>query len=116
MHSSAARWCLILGLAYVFAFFGIGKIIHPLLWIQWIPAWFEGALGMTRETWLTIFGWVEILLAAALLIPKTKVQRIVAALIAVHLVGVLSQTGLFNDIGIRDTGLFFMALALVFIL
>jgi uncharacterized membrane protein len=115
-RSSYPRIFLILGLAYVFAFFGIGKLVHPLLWIQWIPPFAEGLFGLTREVWLTIAGVMEILLAIGLLMPVRKVQKIVAVLLALHLVMVLSQTGLWHDIGVRDMGLLFMALALMFAL
>lgn len=116
MHRTLSRWLLIAGLAYVLALFGMGKILQPLLWIGWIPVFFEGLMGLSRDAWLTFFGGMEILLAVALLIPKTKVQRVASLLVALYLLGVISQTGLFNVIGVRDTGLFFMALALIFTL
>lgn len=114
MRRNVLQWMCIVGLAYVFALFGVEKIVRPLLWIQWIPPWFEGVFGLSRETWLTIFGLVEVLLAGLLLIPQRILQRIVAVLMTLHLVAVLTQTGLLNDVGVRDTGLLFIALGLVF--
>ena len=107
-----ARWILALSLAYVFAFFGVEKFLHPLLWIGWIPPWMEGALGLTRNQWLPIFGVFQILLAASLLVPKGRIQKFSAAIAAFFLLAVLTQTGLLNDIGVRDLGLLCAALAL----
>ena len=106
------RWLLIIGLAYVFGTFGIEKIFYPLFWIQWIPPSLDGFLGLSRAIWLTIAGVLEILLAGFLLIPRRKLQRVIAILMAVYLVFVLSQTGLWSDVSVRDTGLLFMALGL----
>lgn len=106
---------LALGLAFVFGAFGIGKFEDPLLWIGWMPAWMDGLLGLPQSTWLRIVGLTEILLALLLLIPVRTVQRVAAILMALHLLGVLTQTG-WNDIAIRDIGLLLSSLALLFLL
>jgi len=112
----SAKWILITGLAYVFAIFGIGKFVQPLLWIGWIPLWMEGVLTFTRDQWLNVFGAVEVVLAVLLLIPKKKIQRVAVILMALHLVAVITQSGLLNDIGVRDTGLLLMAVGLFVLL
>jgi len=114
-RQSAAKYLLIIGLAFVFGYFGIDKLIHPEFWLGWIPEWMEGMVGLTRENWLVIIGLTEALLAILLLIPVRVVQRVGATLIALHLVAILTQVG-WNDIGIRDLGLLFSTLALIFLL
>ncbi len=110
-----ARWILIAGLAFVFLYFGINKFTDPLLWIGWIPKWMDGLLGMDINLWLKILGALEILLGVGLLIPVRNIQKIVTVIIALHLIGVLSQVG-WNDIGVRDLGLLSMTAALWFLL
>ncbi len=106
------RWILIIGLAFVFGYFGIDKFIHPLTWSGWIPAAFDGMLGMGKDQWLKIFGVIEIVIALGLLLPMFILQRVAAGLAALHLFAVLTQTG-WNDIAVRDIGLVTIALALL---
>lgn len=113
---TVVRWLLVAALAYVFLFFGIDKLIRPLLWIGWIPPVLEEIFGLTRNQWLSVVGVVESILGLLLLIPKMKLQRIVVALMALHLLAVLTQTGVFTDIGVRDTGLLLASVALFFLL
>lgn len=110
-----ARWSLILGLAFVFAYFGIDKFLHPLIWIGWIPAWMDGLLGMKPAAWLQIIGVAEIVIAAAILLPVRVVQQIAVIGAAVQLVAILIVGG-WNDIAVRDTGLLTMAIALFYLL
>ena len=112
MQPRVSRFLLIIALAYVFLFFGLDKFVRPLLWIGWIPPSFDGFLGFTRSIWLQIFGVIEIVLGVLLLIPRVQIQRIAAAVMALHLGAVLTQTGLLTDTGVRDTGLFLAALSL----
>lgn len=106
------RWLLILGLAFVFGYFGIDKFWHPILWIQWIPDWMDGLIGMNKDAWLKLIGASEIILAVGLLLPSYLIQRIAAALCGLHLLGVLTQTG-WNDVAVRDIGLLAIAITLV---
>jgi len=110
-----AKWLLVAALAIVFGWFGIDKFLSPFLWIQWIPPWFEGLLTLTRDQWLSVIGAIEIVFAALLLIPVRRIQLVAASLIALQLVGVLTQTG-WNDIGVRDLGLLLSSVALLFLL
>lgn len=107
------RWLLIFGLAFVFGYFGIDKLIHPELWTQWMPVWMDGLMGFSTEGWVKVIGIVEIILAAGLVIPWPGTQRIAAGLSVFHLAAILTQTG-WNDIAVRDIGLLAMALALTF--
>ncbi len=107
-----SRMFLRIGLCYVFIAFGIDKFVHPLLWLGWIPPWMESFLGMSRTTWLPVTGAVEILIGLAALFPVRIIRFLGSLGMVLHLIVVLTQTGLLNDIGIRDTGLLLGAAAL----
>ena len=109
------RWILILGLAFVFGYFGIEKFIQPLNWIGWMPKWMDGLLGMGINAWLSIIGAGEIAIAIGLLIPIRLIQQIASVLAALHLAGILTQIG-WNDVAIRDIGLLAIAIAIPFLL
>lgn len=107
-----SRMFLRISLSYVFIAFGADKFVHPFLWLGWIPPWMESFLGMSRETWLQIIGVTEIVIGIAALFPLRIIRQLGAMAMILHLIGVFTQTGLLNDIGIRDTGLLLVAIAL----
>lgn len=104
-----ASWLLTLGLLYVFGWFGIDKLLNPLTWVGWMPGMLEGLFGFSKVIWTQIIGGIEVALALGLLIPWIK--RYAALFMFLHLIAVLAVTG-FSEIGIRDTGLLFMAAGL----
>ncbi len=106
-----ARWTLVLGTAFVFLYFGIEKFVHHDLWIGWMPEWMEGLLGLSLNTWMNVIGVTEILIGAAVLVPVRRVQRIIALLASLHLLGILTEVG-WNETGVRDFGLLCMTVAL----
>lgn len=110
-----ARFLLTAALTFVFGVFGVWKFLQPLLWIGWIPLWMEGILGFSRETWLSVIGGIEILLAGLLLAPIQTLRKVACVLIALHLIAVLTQTG-WNDVFVRDAGLLLASLALLVLL
>ncbi len=103
------------GLVVVFGWFGIEKILHPMLWIGWMPMSFEGMFGLSRNQWLTVIGVTEIVFAVLILVPIRNVRKTGALLMAAHLFGVISIAG-FSDIGIRDFGLLTGTIALFFLI
>ncbi len=112
---NVSRWILALSLGFVLAMFGIWKFTEPDMWIGWMPMWMEGLMGMERMMWLQVIGAAEIVFAALVIIPIRLVRKTGAALIALHLIGILTQTG-WNDIAVRDIGLLGSSLALFFLL
>jgi len=112
---SFALYALIIGLATVFGYFGYDKFANPLIWIGWLPPWMDGLLGLSKEVWLKVTAGIEIVLAILIIVPKVKVRQAGAVLMALHLIGVLTQTG-FNDIAIRDFGLLMASVGLFFLL
>lgn len=103
-RTQSAKWVLVAGLVFVFGYFGIDKFLNPLVWIVWMPTWMDGLMGMPKDTWLQIMGVLEMVMAVLVLLPMRRVQQLGVMLMAVHMLGILSQVG-WNDIAIRDIGL-----------
>lgn len=98
-----------LGLVIVFGVFGIDKIVHWPLgmdWTAWMPAWLT---FVPAAPFMYFMGVVETIAAMFLLIGKYV--RIVALACALMLAGIVASFG-FNEIMIRDLGILAMALAL----
>ncbi len=112
---SIARVLLSLGMGFVFLYFGIEKFLHPLLWIDWLPAWMDSFASLDKNQWLKIIGAMEIAIGLGILAPFDSVKKWAALLATLHLGAILTQTGL-NDIAVRDIGLLFMATALFFLI
>lgn len=112
---TTARWTLILGIAFVFLYFGIEKFTDPKTWIGWMPAWMDGLMGYKVDLWLKVIGATEIVIGAMVLVPVRLVQKIGSLLASLHLVGILTQIG-WNDIAVRDTGLLCMTTALWYLI
>ncbi len=106
---------LICGLAFVFVWFGIDKLVHPTIWSGFLPLWMDGFLGYPNTAWILVIGCLEILFAILILIPVRHVRQAGAAIICLHLAGIIWQVG-WNDIGVRDIGLFMSSVALLCLL
>ena len=103
------QFVLRLGLVIVFGVFGIDKIVHWPLgmeWSAWMPAWLP---FMPGAPFMFAMGVIETIAAVLLLIGKYV--RIVALACAFLLAGIVVSFG-FNEIMIRDLGILAMALAL----
>ena len=105
-----ARRILILSLAFVFAYFGIDKFIHPAFWQGWIPSWLSGDFGLDALTWLKVIGSIEIATAVLIFQPFRLLRRLGCLLAVLQLIGILTQTG-WNDIAVRDIALMAIAIA-----
>lgn len=116
MSRKLPAWILSVALGSVFLWFGIDKFVHPILWTGFLPAWMDGFFGIPKETWITVIGVLEIVMGAMVLIPQRHVRLAGATWIILHLLGVLSQVGLDNDVGVRDAGLMLSGVALAVIL
>ncbi len=112
---TTARWTLILGLSFVFLYFGVEKFLHPNVWIGWMPKWFDGLFTMNMLWWLKTIGVLEIVIGVGLLIPIRLLQQIASIGASLHLVAILTQIG-WNDVAVRDSGLLCMATALFYLL
>lgn len=106
--SKYSQLVLRLGLAFVFALFGIDKIFHgPLhvVWSGWIPNW----LPFPEAPFLYVLGALEVIVAMLLLV--NRFVRLAALACAAFLAGVAFSFGI-NEYTVRDIGLIAMALAL----
>lgn len=95
-------------LGLVFLWIGTDILRHPETWIGYLPA--SLPFGVPREVGLKLNGVFDVLLGVMLMVrvfPKTM-----AALAALHLIGVLATTGL-DAVVIRDVGLLGASLALL---
>ncbi|MSR67965.1 hypothetical protein EXS65_04050 [Candidatus Peribacteria bacterium] len=114
-RTAIARSILIIGIAFVFLYFGIEKFVHPNLWIVWMPDWMDGLLGLTLGSWLSIVGVTEIVIAVLLLVPVRIVRQVAIIAASLHLFGIVMEVG-WNDVGVRDIGLMFMSVSLWFLI
>jgi uncharacterized membrane protein len=100
------KWIPIIGLSFVFIYFGIDKFVHPQLWMSWIPPFMDGLLGISKANWNSIIAVSEIIMSVVLLMPKTR--RLGALLMSLHLIAIVFMT-FPSDIAIRDIGLLSIA-------
>lgn len=114
-RNQTAKYILIGALVFVFGYFGIEKFTRPDFWIDWMPVWIDGALGMDKYTWLSVFGVLEIATALGLLIPIRRLQQLAAVGMIVQLLGILTQTG-WGDVAVRDVSILISAIALFLLL
>lgn len=112
MERKLSLWFLIAAFVFVFGWFGIDKLRNPLLWTGFLPLWIDGFFGISVDVWIVVIGFIEIFLAALLLIPVRRIRQLGTLLVVLHLAGVVWQVG-WNDIGVRDIGLLISALALL---
>jgi len=96
------------GIAIVFLWFGISKIIDPTAWISWLPQWIV-QLPISVTTNLIIQGMIETVVGALLLIGLFT--RFAAVIAALTMVIVIISVG-YSDIAIRDLGILSIAVAL----
>jgi uncharacterized membrane protein YphA (DoxX/SURF4 family) len=109
-HSQLA---LRIGLALVFLWFGVDKLMHPQYWLDaWVPQGiqaFVAGLSVAPRDALNLLGIVEVLVALSLF--TGYFVRWFAAAIA-FLVGVSLVHG-FNEVLVRDVGLIGALVALI---
>jgi len=99
------------GLAIVLFWFGINQILDPSKWVFFIPEWVVSASAISPELIVLLNGGIEIVLGAFILLGIFL--RVSALIVALHLFGIALSLGN-SPSAIRDVGLAFMALALVF--
>ncbi|MBI2548210.1 DoxX family membrane protein [Candidatus Woesearchaeota archaeon] len=122
-YVSYAPMILRLGLSIVFLWFGITQLVNPESFLGYIPQWlYPHPLDMMHEHPLQMFhqlpltphliimgnGIIEIILGGMLLLGL--LTRIVALLLMGHLLVIMLGLG-YNDIAVRDFGLFIATLS-----
>lgn len=99
------------GIGIVFFLFGIDKFFHVQNWMAYIPVWLPPYIPMSLEMFMYIQGVVEAILGLFLIIgfwSRTSAFFCAAILL------VITISMRYNELSIRDFGLFLGALALVF--
>ena|SRR5579862_6576715 len=109
--TGTAVWLLRAGLAFVFLYAAISSLEHPLTWAGYLPNILLEHID--PQLLVRIFAIYELLLTAWLL--SGKYARYAALLTAVTLGGIIVSDLASLVITFRDVGLFFMALALAYL-
>lgn len=97
------------GVGIVFIIFGVDKFIHPELWIAYMPAWFTALVPIDLTLHMYIQGAVESLLGFFLIIGFWSRTT---AFICTLMLGAITVSLGYNEIAVRDFGLFLAAGAL----
>ena len=97
------------GIAVVFLIFGVDKFFHEDSWLAYVPVWAAKMIPIDMTLFMYIQGVIEALLGFLLLIGFWS--RTVSFLCALHLAGIIVALG-YNEITVRDFGLFMATLAL----
>lgn len=97
------------GLGITFLLIGIDILRHPDVWLGYLPA--SLPFGIPRELGLKLNGVFDV--GLGLLLTIRMFPKIVAALAATHLIGILVSYGL-DAVTVRDVGLLGATLALFF--
>lgn len=97
------------GLGIVFLWIGFDILKHPDAWIGYVPT--ELPFGLDRVLALKINGVFDAIVGSLLILGWWP--KIIAALAALHLIGILVDQGV-DQVIIRDVGLLGASLALLF--
>ncbi|MBI4143838.1 DoxX family membrane protein [Candidatus Woesearchaeota archaeon] len=109
MKRVSSAFLLRLALAIVFAWFSVNQFVSPEIWTSYIPSFIGKYAPLSLLVYVNAV--FELVLAVFLLIGKYT--RVFAVLAALHLFSIAVSVG-YNDIGVRDFGLFLSAVALAF--
>ncbi len=92
-----------------FLLIGISQMSKPISWTAWIPS-FILSFPITPVLFIIITGTFNIIVGFLLL--SGILTRLAALLAALHLAGILATIG-YNDIFMRDLGLFLASLSIL---
>ena len=98
-----------IGLAVVFLWIGIDTLLHPIVWLAWVPQWLLNIIPFSPTMFMYIHGSIEALLGLMLLVGF--LTRKVSAVAAVMLAAIIVILG-FNDLAARDFAILTIAVAL----
>ena len=101
-----------IGLAVVFLWIGIDTLLHPIVWLAWVPQWLLNIIPFSPTMFMYIQGSVHVLLGSLLLVGF--LTRKAAAVAAVILAAIIITLG-FNDLAARDFAILTIAIALALV-
>ncbi|HEV2412645.1 MAG TPA: hypothetical protein VGS28_02450 [Candidatus Saccharimonadales bacterium] len=110
-NDSLARWLLRVGLAFVFVYAAVSSLIHPLVWVGYLPNLITNHLDGTLI--LKLIAIYQLLLAVWLM--SGRYVRYAALLGALTLAGIVISNPGQTLVTFRDVGLICMALGLAVI-
>ncbi len=97
-----------IGISLVFLWFGWQQVFDPNTWVSLIPEWATRFSGLSAGTLVLVNGTFELVFGSLLFLGIFT--RVVAFLLALHLLHIMSVVG-YNSIGVRDFGLSMGAIA-----
>ncbi len=101
--------CLRLGLGLVLIWFGVSEILDPVTWSAYVPSLVEPLLPVPVTTFVMVNGGLEIILGGFLILGFYL--QLTSIIVALHMFFIVLGVG-YNEIGVRDFGLFMAAVAL----
>lgn len=104
------RFSLLVGLAFVFLYSGVMKLLHPLVWQASVPSWLSGVGGQSVHTWLIALATLEVMIGIACILPHVLFQRI-GTFLGAALIPTLLITSGWTDAAPRDIALLCMTVA-----
>lgn len=107
--SLIAPFVLRIGIAIVLLWFGVNELMRPHVWTAYVPEIVAQYLPFSVYLFVIFNGVVEVILGFLLVVGYRI--RIVSGLVTLHLLLIVLSVG-YNDIGVRDFGLFMAALSL----
>lgn len=101
LRKDSGTGVLRIGLALVFLWFGSNQLLFTKDWLVWLPPT-AFHLPISAEALVMLNGSMEVALGLLLLLGLFT--RVVALLLALHLLPIILTVG-YNDVGVRDFGL-----------
>jgi len=96
-------------LGFVFLVFGIWQIIQPNYWVSYLLLWTK---NFNQELLMRFNGLFNFIVGLGLI--SGIYLLIFSGLAIIHLLGVITILGIFNDVAVRDIGLLILALGIFF--
>lgn len=113
-HIKMQKWGFVvlrIGIALIFIWFGKEQLMNPGSWTGYVPSWAQ-SIFPNAEKLVLLNGLFE--LVAAFLLIMNVFTRVVALILAIHLLVIALAIGI-NPVGVRDIGLSIAALSLALI-
>ncbi len=102
-----------LSLAFVFVYFGISEIFNPAYFSGYVPSFIASLPFFNSNLFIQTHGIILIFLSLSLIFKfYIKFTGILMMLMLTQIIGGLLLTSGFNEIAVRDIGLFGLALSI----
>lgn len=100
-----------IGISLVFLWFGISQLYDPSSWTAFVPDYATNMIPVAATTLVFLNGLFEVVFAGLLI--TGFFTRISALLLALHMAHIITVVG-YNEIAVRDFGIFMGALSVFF--